>query len=377
MSQMIIGYLFTVFFLILLAYPYLRRLSPLRRLRLSLNYPLKAALTSILVIGALVLVFYSWGLRSSFFAACRSCPLYTAGQGYSLSKIATQFPQLIFLYSATTIPIFIVGCFVAGLIGRISWRLWPRNVFYSFLLAAVLPLCSCGVIPIVKAMLERPHLSRKVVLVFLIATPILSPIVIALSWGVLGVRYTLLRSTFTFLLAISSGFLISRLWKNSPQGRESLAEPKGVRFQNPVARLPFPLGTWRYIVSLFRFIGLGLLLGSAFAVLLPSSFVKMFMQNNLGGLLAMASVGIPIHLCSGAEVLILSPFVQMGLPLGHALAFTISGAGICISSIPLLLKVVGKRVTIWLLISFWVGSILIGAITNLITPLIGEEMKFL
>jgi len=370
--------------LILLVYPWLRRLRPLRGLRLSLNYPLQAGLTSILVGGSLVLLYFSWGLRSSFFAACRSCPLFTVGQGYNLSEIATQFPQLIFAHSATTIPIFILGCFMASLIGRISFKLWPRNIFSSFLLAAVLPLCSCGVIPIVKAMLEQPHLSKKVVLVFLITTPILSPIVIVLSWGVLGVRYALLRITFTFLLAISSGFLISMLWENSPQEREPPAEPKGVRSQSLAVRsqslavrLPFPLGTWRYIVSLFRFIGLGLLFGSVFAVLLPSSFVKMFMQNNLGGLLAMASTGIPIHLCSGAEVLILSPFMQMGMPLGHALTFTISGAGICISSIPLLLKVVGRKTTIWLLISFWVGSIFIGVLTNLIAPFIGEEMKVL
>ncbi len=162
-----------------------------------------------------------------------------------------------------------------------------------------------------------------------------------------------------------------------PQKGEPLAGSQGISYRNPVARLPFLLGTWRYILFLFRFIGLGLLLGAAFAVLLPGSLLKVFMQNNLGGLLAMTSIGIPIHLCSGAEVLILSPFMQMGMPLGHALAFTISGAGICISSIPLLLKVVGRKVTIWLLISFWVGSVLIGAVTNLIAPFMGEEMKFL
>jgi len=91
----------------------------------------------------------------------------------------------------------------------------------------------------------------------------------------------------------------------------------------------------------------------------------------------MASMGIPIHLCSGAEVLILSPFMQMGMPLGHALAFTISGAGICLSSIPLLLKVVGRKVTFWLLLLFWVGAVLMGVLTNLISPFIGEEMEFL
>jgi len=377
MNQVIVGYLFTGFFLMLLAYPWLRRLRPLRGLRLSLSYPLQAGLTSILVGGSLVILYFSWGLRSSFFAACRSCPLLTAGQGYDLAEIATQFPQLIFTHSATTIPIFILGCFIAGLIGRINFRLWPRTIFSSFLLAAVLPLCSCGVIPIVRAMLEQPHLHRRVVLVFLIATPILSPIVIVLSWGVLGVRYVLLRIVFTFILAILGGFIIGKLWGPPPQEREPPAELQGVKFQSLAVRLPFPLGTWRYILSLFRFIGLGLLLGSAFAVLLPGSFLKLFMQNNLGGLLAMASIGIPIHLCSGAEVLILSPFMQMGMPLGHALAFTISGAGICISSIPLLLKVVGRRVTFWLLLLFWVGAVLMGVLTNLISPFIGEEMEFL
>jgi uncharacterized membrane protein YraQ (UPF0718 family) len=371
---MVIGYLFIAFFLILLAYPYLGRLRSLKGLKLALNYPLKVGLTSILVAGALALAFLSLGLRGSFYAACRSCPFFTLDQGYSLSGIVRQFPELIFFHTVTTIPIFILGCFIASLIGRISFKLWPRNIFHSFLLAAVLPICSCGVIPIVKAMLEQPQMSKKAVLAFLIATPILSPMVMVLSWGVLGIRYALLRIAFTFLLAIFSALFIGRLWVNPQQDREVPVGEKNLGLQNPVGKFPLLLGTWKYISSLSRYIVLGLLLGSGFAFFLPGELLRMFMRNNIGGILAMASVGIPIHLCSGAEVLILTPFVQMGLPLGHALAFTISGAGICISSIPLLYKVVGKRITIWLVISFWVGSIFIGALINLMIPLIGREI---
>ena len=65
------------------------------------------------------MLLFPLGLRSSFYAACRSCPLYTAGEGYSLSRVATQFPWFIFLHTATTVPIFILGCFIASLVGQI------------------------------------------------------------------------------------------------------------------------------------------------------------------------------------------------------------------------------------------------------------------
>ena len=150
-----------------------------------------------------------------------------------------------------------------------------------------------------------------------------------------------------------------------------------VIFQNPLARFPLPLRTWEYIASLFKFIGLGLLLGAAFAALMPSSLLKIFLQHGFEGLFALASVGIPLHLCSGTEVLVLSPFMQMGMPLGHALTFSIAGAGICLSSLPPLLKVLGRRITAWFLIYFWVGSVVIGAAINLMLPLIGKQMEVL
>ena len=88
------------------------------------------------------------------------------------------------------------------------------------------------------------------------------------------------------------------------------------------------------------------------------------MSSNVYGLLAATSVGLPLYLCSGQEVLLLKPLMDMGLPLGHAIAFTISTNGICLTSIALLVGAIGKKTTIWLTALFWVGSFVLGYLTN-------------
>jgi uncharacterized membrane protein YraQ (UPF0718 family) len=61
-------------------------------------------------------------------------------------------------------------------------------------------------------------------------------------------------------------------------------------------------------------------------------------------------LGVPLYFCNGAEVLFLRPLLNHGFPVGTAIAFSISATAVCATSIAMLLKLLGARTTIALLV---------------------------
>ena len=75
---------------------------------------------------------------------------------------------------------------------------------------------------------------------------------------------------------------------------------------------------------------------------------------------AAVAVGVPVNLCAGEEVLLTAPLAGMGFTMGHAIAFALAGTGICVSSLPLLRAILGKRamlamVALYLVVPFALG----------------------
>jgi uncharacterized membrane protein YraQ (UPF0718 family) len=75
-------------------------------------------------------------------------------------------------------------------------------------------------------------------------------------------------------------------------------------------------------------------------------------------------------MCAGEEILLSAPLSGMGFTMGHALAFALASTGICMSSVPLLLNVLGRRATLVMVAIYLVVPFLIGLIINAL-PAVG------
>jgi uncharacterized membrane protein YraQ (UPF0718 family) len=132
------------------------------------------------------------------------------------------------------------------------------------------------------------------------------------------------------------------------------------------------LSGWDQFIYLHKYIFLGIIIGGVIATRLEPSTVSDIFGNegtflsSLPGLILIICIGIPIFICSGEDVVILAPLLAAGLPLGHGVAFAITGNAICLTSAPVLNATFGKRVTILIFAGFFIGSIIIGTIINLI-----------
>jgi uncharacterized membrane protein YraQ (UPF0718 family) len=60
-------------------------------------------------------------------------------------------------------------------------------------------------------------------------------------------------------------------------------------------------------------------------------------------------VGVPFYFCHGAEVLFLRPLMNHGFPVGTGIAFSLTSTAICTTSIAMLFRLLGARLTLVLI----------------------------
>lgn len=297
------------------------------------------------------------------------CQICNVGDPSGLGLTQMSFFQAIMVFTIKVFPFFIGGCLAAGFILRyfsFFQKNLPSSMLGSTSLGAVLPLCSCAVVPISRGMLSV-NIPRRAVISFLMVTPVLNPFVIILSYGVIGLEFTLARIFSIFILAIASGILIEKLISEEEIDPDSglcklCSECAGASLTQSSSAF---IAGWRMMGFLLRYMVIGIFLGAIVSIYLPPIVVVKYLSSNILGLLAAVTVGLPMYLCTGEEVLFLKPLMDMGLPLGHAIAFTLAANGICLSSIALLVGVIGKKTTILISAAFLVGPFILGYAINI------------
>jgi uncharacterized protein len=245
-------------------------------------------------------------------------------------------------------------------------RFYPKNQLLAFVYASILPVCSCGVVPLIDSMKRRTSL--KVIITFVCAAPLLDPYVIFLSYTVLGLRYAILRIIASFLLSITAGvlveFLVKRLgWLNWTENGTC-----GHSCDFVVERDPF-VKTIKITKKLLPYIIFAGLLSFVFAILDTKELLHDFDLNREPySAIIMTLFGIPIYMCHGADVIFLKPFLQYtDMSIGSAMAFSLSSSVICISSIVMLSKYLGKRIATLLTCVICLLIVLLSVCINVIS----------
>jgi uncharacterized membrane protein YraQ (UPF0718 family) len=295
---------------------------------------------------------------------------------------------LVWEYFFETLVVVFVGTFLAVWLSRQFVRLrrfMPTNPVTAFLYGAVVPVCSCGVIPLAGSMRERLGLTTTVALV--LAAPLLSPYIMVLSFSVLGTTYGLLRIGAAFVLTMVCASAVSRIARVLPPGAVPIALPAvaslgaaGEAYVLPgvgrrgigqtglgpggmrslgaaaagvgcarqcAAAGDIYLETLRIVRGLAPYLAVAAAIGLGLEYLGPRQFLlRGAPGSGPGEVIVWALVGMPLYFCNGAEVLFLRPLVSHGLPLGTAIAFSLTSTAVCITSMAMLFKVIGARLTL-------------------------------
>jgi uncharacterized membrane protein YraQ (UPF0718 family) len=253
---------------------------------------------------------------------------------------------LIYEYVFETLVIVLVGTFVAVLLTsrfKRFRRFLPGNPAAAFCYGSLIPVCSCAAIPLLSCTGGRMRFPTT--LAFVVAAPLLSPHIIVLSFGVLGFRYAILRILSSFVLVMLTAMILG-LFERGRGALRGTGEATRCDGNCPPQGGDIYSQTFSVFKRLLPFLlvagGLGVLLeySNARSILLGGLF-----GDGIASTITWILVGIPLYFCHGAEVLFLRPLVNHGFPLGTAIAFSLTSTAICMTSIAMLMRLMGTRLT--------------------------------
>jgi uncharacterized protein len=199
----------------------------------------------------------------------------------------------------------------------------PVQVPAAALAGFAMPVCECGSVPVARRLILRGvHPSAGIA--FMLAAPILNPIVLASTWVAYGaagraLEMTVARAALGLLVAVTAGALIGRHGESLMR----MADTRPHHEHDHRSAGAFV----EHLAADFLFMGRFLVLGAAVAALLqtavPQDWLSSVADQQLIGAVALMGMAIALSLCSEADAFVAVSFTAF--PLGSQLAFLVLG----------------------------------------------------
>ena len=253
-----------------------------------------------------------------------------------------------------------------------------RATILAALVGAISPFCSCGVIPLIAAMLGA-GVPLAPVMAFWIASPIMDPEMFILTAAGIGLNFAVAKTLAAMVMGLLAGFSVLLIKRygglESPLRAEvsnacgnscAIDKPAGVlwKFWREPARVDafnqesLSIGTF-----LGKWLSLAFFLESLMIAYVSSTWIASYVgPDNWFAIPLAAIVGAPSYLNGYAAIPLISGLIEIGMTPGAAMAFITAGA---VSSIPaaiavwalvkkpvfalyLVLGLTGSMITAWL-----------------------------
>ncbi len=274
-----------------------------------------------------------------------------------------------------------------GTVARHLGRGRFRSVFKASLLGIPIPLCSCGVLP-AAASLKKQGANRGATTAFLISTPESGVDSIALTYALLDPVMTIARPVAAFATATAAGLSENILGREDEEGKvkpdlscpvdgccdgeECAPEDHSSHhsFSEKLrAGLAYALNDlWNDIAVWFL---VGILLAGLITALVPADVLTRYLGGGLPSMLIMLAAGIPLYICATASTPIAAALILKGVSPGAALVFLLVGPATNITSLTVLLGVLGKRATAIYLIAIALSAVIFGLALDQVYTILG------
>lgn len=217
---------------------------------------------------------------------------------------------------------------------------------------ALAPFCSCGVIPLIAALLAAGVPLAPVMSIWL-ASPLMDPSMFLLTAGVFGTGFAVAKTIAAISIGLIGGFathvMVGRGMLTDPL-RASLScggcgapkpfeqQPVVMRFWTvPERRQTFSKGALESGLFLFKWLTLAFLLESLMVAYVPAEAIGQWLGGaSWWAIPASVIVGVPSYLNGFAAIPTVSALMDMGMAPGAAMGFMLAGG---VTSIPAALAV--------------------------------------
>ncbi len=292
----------------------------------------------------------------------------------------TNYLQILWYLLQESAPYLLLGLGVAGLLRAflppdfLSRHLGKRSLgstLKAALFGIPLPLCSCGVLPTAVS-LYRQGASLPATFAFLVATPQTSVDAILLAYGLLGTLFALAYPVSALLAAVLTSWALLLLFRGR-SGQETLAascslcpntEEHTHSFGERV-RFAWHYATGELFAELARPLLVGFLAAALVTLLLPPDLAEILARHGLT-YPAMLFIGLPVYVCATASIPLGYALLLKGFSPGSVLVFLMAGPGTNLTSLVVLSRVFGRKVTLIYLFSLALSAIFCGVILDLL-----------
>jgi uncharacterized protein len=221
------------------------------------------------------------------------------------------------------LPFVVIGALAAALVEvfvpvgtleRLGSLPRPLQLPAAALAGVLFPICECGSVPVARRLILR-GLAPSAAITFMLAAPVLNPVVIASTfvafrgrtslWTMVGGRFLL-----GLLVAVAVGWVIGDgngdgLLKRRPNERSEL------ELERPEARWRrFFVHLGEDFLFMLRYLVLGAAIAAAIQTFLPTSILTGLADLPVLSVVTMMGLAVLLSLCSESDAFVAASFVQ-------------------------------------------------------------------
>ncbi len=247
----------------------------------------------------------------------------------------------------------------------------PLALLKSVTIGSILPLCSCGTIPLGIG-LFRSGAAMGNIFAFMISTPILSPVLIALALSFLGLKLTF---TFVIVAVVGSytiGFIANRLFKSPNDNEKGISCKKEYMVDGKEKKQSknkfFKTLKWSFFelgADVSVDITIGLSIAALLLTFLPMEWISSWLgQQDIYTLLYVILLGIPVYACSIPSIPVVQGLLLLGASPGAAVAYMIAGPGTNLGELNAIRRSMGLKPSVFYALSLFIMALVAGIVTD-------------
>lgn len=244
----------------------------------------------------------------------------------------------------------------------VSHRLYGLQYLLASIFGAITPFCSCSSIPLFIGFVKG-GIPLGVTLAFLITSPLVNEIAVAMFLGSFGLQATVVYVVSGILLGCIGGFVLGRMrlepylsdWVKHVQAQSEEQTEQWERDNATFTqRLPTIISdAWQIVRSVLAYVLIGIGIGAFMHGFIPEGFFEQYMsRENWYAVPLSVILAVPMYANAAGIVPVVEVFVAKGIPLGTAIAFMMGVVGLSLPEATLL-----KKVMTWRLISIFFATI--------------------
>ena len=228
-------------------------------------------------------------------------------------------------------------------------KLYGLEYFFASLFGAITPFCSCSSVPLFIGFV-RGGIPLGVTFAFLITSPLVNEVAVAMFLGMFGLKATLVYAVSGILLGTVGGWFLGKLklehllsdWVKTILANDQLKsgdyEEEKLTFTQ---RLPaITRGAWEIVRGVVLYVIIGIAIGAAMHGYVPENFFAQYLGSGAWWTVPLAVIlAVPMYANAAGIVPVIQVFVAKGVPIGTAIAFMMATVGLSLPEATLLKKV--------------------------------------